>query len=167
MPLEFKTLTSPDLIPGTFMSKWQFGNHLDERKNTKKASQYALRNQARLHVAQLDGNQLGFVTVSFHKPGDDEKKKKTYDVNCLQVMYLFVSKPYRKTKFDELNDLTVAECLIGYVIEQALQATTFFPLNSIVLQPAHDNLKALYSSFDFINLPGFDYWMFLPLPKPQ
>jgi hypothetical protein len=155
VPVELKLFKNTDLAPGAFLPRWQCRR--SEITSVKQAAKLASNNHARLHVLSINGVDHGFVTVGVHQ----HKKQKQFHV---QVIYLFVSAPFRKKQIDELEGMTASEYLMGHVIAQALEICQFIPTSSIILETASDKLYPLYESLGFSKLPDLPDWMSLPLP---
>jgi hypothetical protein len=154
--VELKLAKGADLAPGLFLQRWQYSRR-SESTGVKRAAELASKNQARLHILTINGVEYGFVTVGIHQ----RKNQKLYH---LQVIYLFVSAQFRKQKINELEGMLASEYMMGHVISQALQASKFIPVSSIMLETASDKLFPLYESLEFSRLPDIQDWMYLPLP---
>lgn len=155
MPVELRLIKGADLAPGAFLQRWQCRR--SEITGVKRAAKLATNNQARLHVLSINGIDHGFVTVGIHQ----RKNQKQFH---LQVVYLFVSAPFRKQNIDELEGMLASEYLMGHVIAQGLEICQFIPTSSIILETASDRLYPLYESLGFSRLPDLHDWMSLPLP---
>lgn len=156
MSVELKLVKGADLAPGVFLQGWQCARR-SESASVKRAAELASKNQARLHILSIDGVDHGFVTVGIHQ----RKNQKQFH---LQVIYLFVSAPYRKQQLVELDRMLASEYLMGHVISQTLEICQFVPTSSIILETASDKLFPLYESLGFTKLPDLVDWMSLPLP---
>lgn len=156
MSVDLKLVKGADLAPGPFLDRWQYARR-SESASVKRAAELAAKNQARLHILSINDVDYGFVTVGIHQ----RKNQKQFH---LQVIYLFVSAPYRKQQLAELDGMLASEYLMGHVISQSLQASKFIPISSIMLETASDKLYPLYESLEFSRLPDMTDWMSLPLP---
>lgn len=157
MPVELKLVKGADLVPGMFLERWQYLNRRSEPSSVKRAAELASKKQARLHLLSINSIDHGFVSVGIHQ----RKNQKQFH---LQIIYLFVSAPFRATRIDELEGMLASEYLMGHVISQALEICEFIPTNSIILETASDRLYPLYESLGFSRLPDIPGWMSLPLP---
>ena len=157
MPVELNLVTGVDLAPGAFLQRWHYSSRRSEPTGVKRAAELAAKKQARLHLLSIDGIDQGFVTLGIHQL----KNQKQFH---LQVIYLFVSAPFRKKRIDELEGMLASEYLMGYVISQAIEVSKFIPASSIILETASDKLYPLYESLGFSRLPDMPGWMSLPLP---
>ena len=157
MPVELNLVKGTDLVPSEFLHRWQCSNNRLELSKIKQAAAFASKGQARLHALSIDGADYGFILIGINQP---QKQKKFH----LHVMYLFVSKQFRKKKLTEIEGLQASEYMMGNIISQALELSAFLPISSIVLETASDKLYPLYESLGFSKLPDMSDWMSLPLP---
>lgn len=157
MPVELNLVRGADLVPSAFLHRWQCSNNRLELSKIKQAAAFASKGQARLRTLSIDCADYGFIVIGINQ----RKKQKKFH---LHVMYLFVSKPFRKKKIAELEGLQASEYMMGNIISQALEMSVFLPINSIVLETASDKLFPLYESLGFSRVPDMPNWMSLPLP---
>ncbi len=159
MSIEILSVSGTDLIPGKFLKRWQSNRERpDEIVNIKKAASLTTKEQAKLHDLQIDGRDIGFVTVDIHQLPKVNPCK-----YYLQVAFLFVSKQYRKVNLDALEGLTASEYLMSTVFNKAMDAAGFFPFSNIVLYPAGEKLIPFYTSIGYSMLARIKGFMFLPL----
>jgi hypothetical protein len=164
MPVEFNSVTGIDLTPYSFINRWEFGPHPLERPNAKRAASIAVQKHAKVHVLSVNQQDYGFVAVDIHQFGKEKKGASEEKHFYLQILYLFVSAPYRRVPVDELDGMTPSEYLLSQVITKSLDTAAFFPFKGLVLLPASDKLVPLYESLEFSALPHLpDGWMMLPL----
>lgn len=81
------------------------------------------------------------------------------DLPSVQVDYLFVSKQYRKLKFEELDNMKISEFLINYAISTSVHASSSIGIKYVLLLPAHDSLISIYANMDFKRLHSKTNWM--------
>lgn len=147
MSVKITTVTGADLHPGPYMARWIFGDHPNEKIDTKKSSTLADKKHARLHVLSVNGHDYGFVAVDIHQ---FKKDLQFY----IQVVYLFVSRPHRGKKIPELDGMSVSTYLMGHVISESLETAKFLPVKALVLLPAAPRLETLYEDFGFTSVQG-------------
>jgi len=155
MLVEITPVTGIDLVPGSFMPRWKFGSHHKEKFNAKRAAHWANKKQARLHVLAVDDRDYGFYVVDIHQ---FENEKQFY----IQLLYLFVSKQYRKGK-GNIEGITASAYMLSKAIEQSLEVSRFIPIKALILEPASPKLIPLYSSLGFTQIPHLPEFMTLPL----
>jgi len=114
VPVELNLVRGADLAPGIFLQRWQFARR-SESASVKRAAELAAKNHARLHVLSINGIDHGFVTVGIHQRKNQKQ---------LQVIYLFVSAPFRKQKIDELEGMLA----MGHVIRKRLKSANLYRL---------------------------------------
>lgn len=148
MAIEIIPVTGEDLVPGTFMSRWQCERTRPEEKDSIKAcASLAKKGQVKIHALRINRRDYGFVSVNIHQL-PKENPNKFY----LLVDLLFVSKQYRGKPIDELEGMTASAYLMSIVYGKAIAAASFFPFDYIVLFPADPKLIPFFTSMGYASL---------------
>lgn len=159
MPAQITCVSGADLAPGPFLARWRCKREI-ERTNSKAAAKLAKNGHAKLHVLSIDEQDYGFVAMGIYRFPQQK-------LHYLQVLYLFVSEPYRKQRLEALEGLSASEYLMSHLIAKSLDIASFLPLTAIVLEPASDKLIPLYTSLDFVPVPNVPNFMAFFLTEEQ
>lgn len=96
MSVRIICVSGADLAPGQFLDRWRCGRE-SERVNAKKAAKLAKNGHAKIHVLSIDNQDYGFVAMGIYRFPEQK-------LHYLQVLYLFVSEPYRNQKLETLEN---------------------------------------------------------------
>ena len=165
MSFHLVSILGDDLHHHSFVPRWQCDiDRENERKFISDAANLAHKGHAKIHALQIDGADYGFMALRVHH--FKNKHQRISNVRSyLQLQLLFVSKRYRKERLEELEGLTAAEYLMYTAIGQSQAASTYYPFDSLVLHPAHENLVRYYRRYKFELIDKANGFMYLPLKQ--
>lgn len=139
------------LHPQSFLKKLHFADD-HERQYSRQLAKLALANKVRVHLlTDADCSPLAFIAVSFESISGSQ---------CIVINYLFVSTPFRKKVWPELEGGKISEYLIEVVGQIAREINNQIPVHYLALQPAHEKLEKFYADLGFTRLHRKE-WMFL------
>lgn len=149
-------LNASDIHHATFSKKYQFGSK-ENKSYFDEIIKQAQKNHTKIHLLELDDQNIGFVSLSIQC--STQKKSK---IKYLNIDYVFVDEQYRKNTM-ELFQQKVSEYLIDIVIRIALEIKNFVPIAYIAAEPAHNDLESLYTSKQFVKLENEKHIFFFKL----
>lgn len=153
LDFEIIRLDKAQAFPSTFLKHFQYSDDID-RQYVSQVAKLATKDRARIHVfADTNGQRYGFVSLKVDSFGDKPS---------IVISYIFSSLQYRGIRFQELENGSICEALIGWTIKIAQEIKSVFPLRFIALEPANDRLASFYQRLGFKRLDSTN-WMFLAI----
>ncbi|GEM_PF-1748361 len=153
--LDFELIkpTKEFLYSGDFWRRLKVGRK-SERSYLKKLVSLSKKDKTNIVMLIKNNEIAGLIALSAFRIDD---------LPCVQVDYLFVSAPYRKQTFLELDNIKISQYLINYAIQSSTQIKETVAIKFLLLLPADDNLVKTYDEMDFKPLHSKTKWMVFKL----